>query len=621
MRSALTAYGHRFRTNRVSVASAVLLAVLGSTARGLGTMQTTTTIYLYNADHALTAATTTVDGQSSTVYFTWDDCLPSTGNPASCTVSAGNGNLLGFGSAPGSGYTTQFAFDQRNRLTSAAASGAQSVAYTYHPASLMATATLGSGDALAFTYDVSPLPQVTNLRQASTGTWASYLGDTTYLSNGTEQALCQPRKDVAGVYSAAAETFTPLRYDPYGAIESASTVTSSPATGATSYDLTQNPFRYAGEYTDPAWGGSYLRARWYLAKYQTLLSRDPNDPVHRYGYAGGNAIGNIDPSGLNYGSFSRATEKAFSALTDTGRGPWWHRIGFVVPLVPVLGQVVGGATLLATLPQLWHHGTEATWLNFGILAASAALEGTGAFRSFDAELGTRGAFALRHGIDAAVGAGQTAIVQAVTNRGKVDTAAVIQSAEYSVGAIVSAREGAGIGYRPHYLSAENVDALIAEHFESGQTRPLVFEVRTHRLWESPLGREREPEMAFIATSKATAHATSMQVQGDDDDGNIYNLYVDHMIRGDRTATNMIANLPNEVEFQLVDSSLRKRNLNTWLGTFPQQSEFDGLTQKSKLVIYTNGTNVVHTSAAEYVDSIVNNQIGLIGKGGRRQTGY
>src|SRR6185369_1364003 len=234
-----------------AAAAVILVGVAGGPPRGFAAMQTTTTTYQYNADHALTAVTTSVNGQSSTVYFTWDNCVPSASNPTSCTVSAGNGNLLGFGSAPGSSYTTQFTFDQRNRLTSASPSGVESVSYAYHPASLMATATLGSTDALAFTYDASLQPQVTNIEQSSTGKWSSYLGDTAYLSDGTEQVLCQPRKDMAGVYEPAADDFTPLRYDPYGTLESASSATSSSANGATSYDLTDNPFQYDGEYTDP----------------------------------------------------------------------------------------------------------------------------------------------------------------------------------------------------------------------------------------------------------------------------------------------------------------------------------------------------------------------------------
>src|SRR6185369_2297503 len=160
------------RRTALTMCGALAVAlVCGAASQSLAAMQTTRTTYQYNADHALTAVTTTVDGESSTVYFTWDNCVVSTGDPTSCTLSAGNGNLLGIGSAPGSNYTTQFTFDQRNRLTSATPSGAETVSYTYHPASLMATAAIGNTDSLAFTYDVSSLPQVANIQQSSTGKW------------------------------------------------------------------------------------------------------------------------------------------------------------------------------------------------------------------------------------------------------------------------------------------------------------------------------------------------------------------------------------------------------------------------------------------------------------------
>jgi hypothetical protein len=213
------------------------------------------------------------------------------------------------------------------------------------------------------------------------------------------------------------------------------------------------------------------------------------------------------------------------------------------------------------------------------------------------------------------------MVQAITNHGKVDAAAVIQSAEYSVGAILAAREGGGIGYRPYNLGAADVDALISQHFESGKTRPLVFTARSRPGFESPLGSMKEPELAFAATSSAKGHATSMQVVGDDESGNFYSLYVDRVIRTEQPAARFVGAMPNQIEFRIAESTLRNRNLNSWLGTFPRQVEFDGFTQKSKIVVYTHGSNILHTSSAEYVNSIVNNQVGLIGKGGRRQTGY
>jgi YD repeat-containing protein len=92
------------------------------------------TTYQYNADGAATAVTTEVEGQTpSTVYLTWGNFVPSSSDPSTGTVLAANGNLRGYGPTPGSAFTTQFEYDQLDRLTGAAAAGAQSTAYTYYP--------------------------------------------------------------------------------------------------------------------------------------------------------------------------------------------------------------------------------------------------------------------------------------------------------------------------------------------------------------------------------------------------------------------------------------------------------------------------------------------------------
>ncbi len=454
-----------FGVGRLFAVATVMLAAPGQLSRSIAAVQTTTTTYQYNADHALTAATTTINGQSTTVYFTWDNCVPSATTPSSCTVSAGNGNLLGVGAAPGAGDALHFGFDQRNRLISAAAGGAQSVTYAYHPASLLATSTLASGDALAFTYDTSPLPQMTNIQQSTTGTWASYLGDTTYLSDGTEQVLCQPRKDVAGLYEAAAGSLTPLRYDPYGSVESASSGVSSPATGAASYDMSQSPFRYAGEYADPAWGGVYLRARWYLPEYQTFLGRDPVDTIHRFGYGGGDPVGNVDPSGLSFDKFLRSQ--------TSGKMAW------ATPLIPVWGQFVGGASLLAHLPELWHHPSSTTWASYGFLAVSAALESAGEFSWMDRALGSAAAFRVRGATDIFAGMSQALLGNYSEQKNKWDVAGLVQSVEYTVGGMFWSRATAGIGYRPFALSTSDVDEMTNKHFMSGkrEDRAFVYRVR------------------------------------------------------------------------------------------------------------------------------------------------
>jgi len=453
---------------RASIALTALL-ILGTTARAGGTdLETTTTTYQYDADGAPTAVTTQVDGgTSSTIYLTWDDFVPNAANPTTGTVLAGNGNLVGFGSMPGSAYSAQFQYDPRNRLTNAVPTGAESVAYAYYPFGLMSSSTLASGDALQFYYGGGAIPQATNINQASTGTWSTYLGDMTYLSDGTEQMRCRPRKDVAGIYVPAQQSFTPQTYDPYGATTSGA----SAVTDQSTYDMHQNPFQYAGEYKDPDWNGYYLRARWYLPDYQTFLARDPQDVIHRYSYGEGDPVGHIDPSGLrsSYGEFSRDVNHFLRPVNKGLRGE-------LLPLIPVYGQVVGGIQLLGNLPEVWHHPNFQTWASFSFLVASVAAETTDSLPAFDSASGALKGFGGRVGVDLTIGIGQT-VLTSVGPHGKLDTHALWQSMSYNASGILWGRAAGGFGYRPFGMTDDDVNTLVRNQFQSGEPEGLVFRLR------------------------------------------------------------------------------------------------------------------------------------------------
>lgn len=81
---------------------------------------------------------------------------------------------------------------------------------------------------------------------------------------------------------------TSYTYDPYGKVT---------PSGSTSF---VNRFLYAGQYTDPASGLIYMRARYYDPATGQFLSRDPITALTReaYGYAGNNPLNGTDPSGL-----------------------------------------------------------------------------------------------------------------------------------------------------------------------------------------------------------------------------------------------------------------------------------------------------------------------------------
>jgi RHS repeat-associated protein len=62
------------------------------------------------------------------------------------------------------------------------------------------------------------------------------------------------------------------------------------------FGLTRNPFRYAGEYTDPD-GTQLLAIRVYDPETMRLISRDPADQFSKYHFAGLNPIRFVDPTG------------------------------------------------------------------------------------------------------------------------------------------------------------------------------------------------------------------------------------------------------------------------------------------------------------------------------------
>jgi RHS repeat-associated protein len=76
-------------------------------------------------------------------------------------------------------------------------------------------------------------------------------------------------------------------YDPYGNV-------------APSGTAIVNPFLYAGQYTDPATGLIYMRARWYDPATAQFISADPAASTSNeiYAYADDDPVNNIDPTGL-----------------------------------------------------------------------------------------------------------------------------------------------------------------------------------------------------------------------------------------------------------------------------------------------------------------------------------
>ncbi len=132
-------------------------------------------------------------------------------------------------------------------------------------------------------------------------------------------------------------------------------------------------------------------------------------------------------------------------------------MAWATPLIPVWGQFVGGASLLANLPQLWHHASVNTWTSYGFLVVSTALETAGEFPWFDRAVGSAAAFKLRGATDIFAGMSQALLGNYKTRTNKWDVPGLVQSVEYTVGGMFWSRAVAGIGYRPSRLTVRDVE--------------------------------------------------------------------------------------------------------------------------------------------------------------------
>jgi RHS repeat-associated protein len=321
----------------------------------------------------------------------------------------------------------------------------------------MESTTLDGAEAWRFYYEDSDEPQVTNIYEDASELWSGYLDQARYLSNGNEEILLQPRKDVASVYLPQSQTVIPYRYDPYGSQDSSSD---------SGYDLSDNPFRYTRELRDPVWGGIYLRARWYQPDLPIFLSRDPMDgQINHYGYAGGNPEMNVDPSGKSYKGFKRFVHKL-----DSGVGGHFSRLF----LAPFLGPL----EIAANPKGFWHQlkydkGGVDLFLAAGILAEAVGPIGSLAdpelFQAFSIE--TR--FSVRLASDVTLGVGQTVAAAASSGSGHFSWKTFAKGMESTAGSIGDVRLVGGIGYRPFDMSGDNVATMIArENLQEGEA--LIF---------------------------------------------------------------------------------------------------------------------------------------------------
>ncbi|MEL7044021.1 MAG: RHS repeat-associated core domain-containing protein [Pseudomonadota bacterium] len=422
------------------------------------TAGTTTTEYAYNADGALTAMTVTdPEGAAQTTFLTWDNYTPDQANPSTGTLAKANGRLVGM--APQPGAASAFRFDVRDRLTGQG-SDATAQTYGYHANNLLANAALGD-QSRSFYQGSGKHPAMHNIVESrdSNTRRSAQLGSGRYLSDGTEQVLVNQRKDTDGVFSPSDRTLARRSYDPFGG--------QPDETLATAYDLTDNPFQYAGEYRDPIWGGVYLRARWYDPNLAQFISRDPMPHLNRYAYGGGNPVMNIDPGGMNF----------FQSLNkDLNKGVWGHLDRFF--LAPLMGPLAIAANPEAFWKQIKQDkGGIDIFLGAGVAVEvlSMGAEGFGLSATWrNLGLGTR--FGTRLVLDGGLGVGQAVAAGAERGKGHFDWTSFGNTLEMSGGMLGWSRGVIGVGYNPFTLTADDVVTRVEDMTDSSKL--LVFRERT-----------------------------------------------------------------------------------------------------------------------------------------------
>ncbi|WP_405523689.1 DNRLRE domain-containing protein [Streptomyces canus] len=282
---------------------------------------TASTAYTYDKASRLTQKTTTGTAGSGTQSYGYDRA----GRLTSWTGV--NGTVTDYtwdaaGNRTSAGGVTAV-YDERNRLLSAG-----DTTYTYsargtrtgstdasgsHTAAFDALGRMASADGTAYAYDALGRPVT---RGSQTLAYADQS------NNPVATAAGLVFRDPAGeaVSSAAADgteasvlLSDTLHGDVTAAIDAA-TGTVGDSTGyspfgeVTAQSGTAGPLGYQGEYTDPDTGQVNMHARWYDPASGGFSSRDswtlnpvPSINANRYGYGGGDPLGNTDPSGHCFG--------------------------------------------------------------------------------------------------------------------------------------------------------------------------------------------------------------------------------------------------------------------------------------------------------------------------------
>jgi RHS repeat-associated protein len=276
-----------------------------------------TSNYAYDAADHLTSNATTTQAYDPAGRLCWSAAVPVTGS-ATCDAAPAGSTRYGYDAdgrrtaiTPPTGTATAYTYDQTGQLASAT-TPAGSGSYTYDGDGRRASKTVGGAttrytysgptllsDGATYIYGPGGLP----IEQIKGSTVSYYVHD----HLGSTVALTDSAGAIAATYA----------YDVYGKV--------TEKTGSV-----DTPLQYGLGYTDAESGLVYLSARYYDPATGQFLSVDPMvaTTMSAYGYADGNPLNAVDPTGLC--------------------STWcWIGIGAAVVAVGVLTMGVGTAGIMA----------------------------------------------------------------------------------------------------------------------------------------------------------------------------------------------------------------------------------------------------------------------------------
>ena len=335
---------------------------------------------------------TSTDDGTTTASYSYDAAQRLTGALSRAYVYDDADNLTQTATAAGAAVTQQF--DAANQVTSRHQGSTTTATFTYDQEGRRATTSPSSGPSSTYAWSQADEllgydgPDATGASAGTISEGYEYDGDGLRMAKTSDGQRTHEAYDTSGglplmlTDGAHAYIFGPgglpleqvtpdgtVRYFHQDQLGSTTSLTSS--SGATvqtyAYDaygqltspapIVENPFRYAGQYTDAKTGLQDLRARYYEPATGQFLSRDPAEDatLQPYAYAGNNPANATDPTGLSLlSTISDAAAGSLDGLTgglstqlaaallhfdvacaDFGAG---------FPVGQVLGTVVGSVT-------------------------------------------------------------------------------------------------------------------------------------------------------------------------------------------------------------------------------------------------------------------------------------